>query len=51
MTTWTNATENEEYVEPDYMESDYVIITYEIHDGSGTTWGNATEQNPTWTNQ
>lgn len=51
MTTWTNASEDGEYVVEGYVVSDYVLFTYEIADGSGTVWTNATEAVPSWTNQ
>jgi hypothetical protein len=51
MTTWTNATENPEYVVSGYVVSGYVDITYDLPSEATPGWTNATEASPSWSEQ
>jgi hypothetical protein len=51
MTTWTDATEESTYVDPGYVTLGYVRMSFELEDGSGTSWANATEAAPSWVEQ
>lgn len=52
MTTWTNATEAQEYVTADYVVDGYILPEWGgVTDGTSPTWTNATEAATVWTNQ
>ena len=51
MTTWTEATEEPEYVAHGYIRSGYVGMTYEPATEADPAWTNATEASPSWTEQ
>lgn len=56
MTTWTNSTEGPDnwdaQAKGSYVGRTYVVVGYVDEETSNdTSWTNATEATPTWTNQ